>query len=475
MRLQFGDFAGGQKVEVTGPFMMTVASALASSLCIGTSIGYTTPAIESLVSGVTGHKFNIEAHEVWFASLLHVGAIAGCLVAALVAQSMGRRFALLTSAIGHFSGYGITSLARSDTLILLGRFLTGVATGMCSLCAPVYLAEVSAPVQRGTTGGSLQLALTIGILYTNIMGRFLNWDGLAFLSLAAAIPLVAACHFAVESPRWLLLQGRKTEAIDILGKLRGPEAKLDKEWSDMETVFARVPTPPTHVLLAMTVQFLQQFSGINPVLFYSRKLFAEAGLTISVADTSIILAGFQVVATAAGVKLMGVFSRKGLLTVSAYTCAFAMMILATLYNLSVEEDDADPNATTDITHRLPIVFLGLYVIGFSVGLGPITWPLSAELVPMRNSGVYLAAVAAFNWLCAFAVTWFFDALHETLHLSGVGLFFSALTFICSLLVSFFMPETQDLSLEQILLVGERKNKDDPSASSKASTGSRRAR
>ncbi|KAK8765109.1 hypothetical protein V5799_032283 [Amblyomma americanum] len=314
---------------------------------------------------------------------------------------MGRRFALLTSAIGHFSGYGITSLARSDTLILLGRFLTGVATGMCSLCAPVYLAEVSAPVQRGTT--------------------------------------------------------------------------LDKEWSDMETVFARVPTPPTHVLLAMTVQFLQQFSGINPVLFYSRKLFAEAGLTISVADTSIILAGFQVVATAAGVKLMGVFSRKGLLTVSAYTCAFAMMILATLYNLSVEEDDADPNATTDITHRLPIVFLGLYVIGFSVGLGPITWPLSAELVPMRNSGVYLAAVAAFNWLCAFAVTWFFDALHETLHLSGVGLFFSALTFICSLLVSFFMPETQDLSLEQILLVGERKNKDDPSASSKASTGSRRAR
>ncbi|XP_049514832.1 facilitated trehalose transporter Tret1-2 homolog [Dermacentor silvarum] len=325
-------------------------------------------------------------------------------------------------------------------------------------------------------GGILQVCLTLGILYANIMGRFLNWDGLAFLTMAASIPLVATCQFAVESPRWLLLQGRKAEAVEVLGKLRGPSAKLDREWTDMETVYAKVPTPTTHILAAMQVHFIQQFSGINPVLFFSHSIFDQAGLTVHVQDTSIILSGFLVASTAAGVKLMSVFSRKRLLTVSAYTCAFSMMILATLYQVGVEVDEADPNAPIGVARRLPIVFIALYIIGFSVGLGPITWLLAAELVPMRNNGVFSALVAAFSWICAFLVTWFFERINETLQLSGVGLLFSALTFMGGLMVSFFMPETQNKTLEELLLEPHRKARDDAaSVSSKGSGGSRRSK
>ncbi|XP_075730733.1 facilitated trehalose transporter Tret1-like [Rhipicephalus microplus] len=389
---------------------------------------------------------------------------------------MGRRFALLASALGYFAGYGIMSVARSDYLVLFGRFLTGVATGMVSLCSPSFLAEITLPEQRGTAGGILQVCLTIGILYANVMGRYLNWDGLAFLTMAAAIPLVAACQFAVESPRWLMLQGRKAEAIEVLGKLRGPAAKLDREWADMETVYATVPTPPGHILMAMLVHFIQQFSGINPVLFFSQSIFDEAGLVISGQDTSIILSGFLVASTAAGVKLMTVFSRKRLLTVSAYTCAFAMILIATLFQLSIQVDETDPNAPILYTRRLPIVFVALYIIGFSVGLGPIPWLLGAELVPMRCNGVYSAVVAAFSWICAFLLTWFFEQLQNTLKLSGFGLFFSALTFIGGLSVSFFMPETQDRTLEDLLLEPHTQGRDDvASAGSRVSRASRRSK
>ncbi|KAH6940643.1 hypothetical protein HPB50_003899 [Hyalomma asiaticum] len=464
MPWHFTDFATGNKVELTAPLLLTLGSTWAGSLCVGTTIGYTTAALGSLASGSTGHKF---------VTLLHVGAITGCVIAALVGQSMGRRFALLASALAYFSGYGIMSLARSDYLVLFGRFLTGVATGMVSLCSPSFLAEITVPEQRGTAGGILQVGLTIGILYANVMGRYLNWDGLAFLTMAAAIPLVAACQFAVESPRWLVLQGRKAEAIDVLGKLRGPAAKLDREWADIENVFATMPTPPGHILMAMHVHFIQQFSGINPVLFFSQSIFDEAGLSIHGQDTSIILSGFLVISTAAGVKLMSVFSRKRLLTVSAYTCAFAMLLTATLYQLSIEVDETDPNAPIVYTRRLPIVFIALYIIGFSVGLGPIPWLLGAELVPMRSNGVYSAIVAAFSWLCAFLLTWFFEELHKSLQLSGFGLFCSALTFMGGLLVSFFMPETQDRTLEDLLLEPQRKSREDAtSVSSKGSKGSR---
>ncbi|XP_072141310.1 facilitated trehalose transporter Tret1-2 homolog [Dermacentor andersoni] len=227
MPWNIAELAAENKVELTGPMLMTLSSTWAGSLCVGTTIGYTTAALTSLTSGTTDHKFDTEEHGVWFVTLLHVGATTGCVIAALVGQSMGRRFALLASALGYFAGYGIISVARNDYLVLFGRFLTGVATGMVSLCSPSFLAEITVPEQRGTAGGILQVCLTLGILYANVMGRYLNWDGLAFLSMAASIPLVATCQFAVESPRWLLLQGRKTEAIEVLGKLRGPAAKLE--------------------------------------------------------------------------------------------------------------------------------------------------------------------------------------------------------------------------------------------------------
>lgn len=66
-------------------------------------------------------------------------------------------------------------------------------------------------------------------------------------------------------------------------------------------------------------------------------------------------------------------------------------------------------------------------------------------------------VCAFNWTLVFLVMWLFRVVHEALELSGVGLFFRAVTFISALLVSFFMPETQDRSLGDILRMTAKDN------------------
>nr|XP_054931803.1 uncharacterized protein LOC129387130 [Dermacentor andersoni] len=143
-------------------------------------------------------------------------------------------------------------------------------------------------------GGVLQLSLTVGILYSYVLGRFLEWELLAMACLVGGVLLVAASQFAVESPRWLLLSGRKLEALQALLKLRGPNFRVEDECTAMEQVFARVPTPRFHVLMALHVQFLQQFSGINMLIFYSRAIFSNAGVTVSAANSSIIIAALQV-------------------------------------------------------------------------------------------------------------------------------------------------------------------------------------
>ncbi|XP_077550030.1 facilitated trehalose transporter Tret1-like isoform X1 [Haemaphysalis longicornis] len=463
------NFPVSEKGVLTAPLITTLVSAWMGSLCMGASIGFTAPASESL----SEDYFTTPEHSTWFASLLPIGAVVGCALSSLVAQAMGRRFALLVSALGYMGGYGIIMSANTVFTVLLGRFITGIATGMVSLCVPAYIAEISLPVQRGSMGGVLQFAITLGIMFTQVVSVYVDWNGLARTCLVLAIPFLALYQFNIESPRWLMLHGRRPEALDALAKLRGPAAKLEDECLLMETVFMQVPTPFSHLLLAMHVHFLQQFSGINAVIFYSKNLLDDAGLSLSGHESTIIFAAFQVVATAVAVRLMEPFSRKTLLTTSAYICVFSMMTIATLYSVNREDDDSDPYGKTSVSQQLPIVFVALYMIGFSVGLGPVTWILTAELVPLRQHGIYLCMVCAFNWTLVFLVTWFFRVVHEALELSGLGLFFSAVTFISALLVTFFMPETQDRSLEDILRM-TAKDKDNVSVTSRWSAASRKS-
>ncbi|XP_077549551.1 facilitated trehalose transporter Tret1-like isoform X1 [Haemaphysalis longicornis] len=374
----------------------------------------------------------------------------GALLGGPSSQYLGRRQTLLLSALCFMAGYSCIMTARSAEFTLIGRFVTGLATGIVSLCAPVYISEIVVATQRGSLGAVFQLAVTLGILYSYVMSRFMQWKWLAAACFFCSVLLVITSHFAVESPRWLLLRGRKLDAILCLQVLRGPDIRVDDECYAIEQVFPSVSTPRSHVLLALKGNFMQQFSGINMFIFYAGSLFQSVGISISAKDTSIIMAGLQVGATLVAVALMDVVGRRRLLSVSSIICVFALTTIGALYSMSSGgEQEATPSVWPSID-RLPVVFMGLYVMGYSIGLGPVVWVLNAELVPCRFRGGFLGAVIAFNWACALAVTLLFTFTHDTLRLSGLGWLFSSVTFGGALLVLYSLPETTCLSLEQIL-------------------------
>ncbi|XP_077548388.1 trehalose transporter 1-like protein [Haemaphysalis longicornis] len=501
------------KPRLTASLLSTLVSAWVGSLCMGVTLGYSSPAAESLAAatGAGAESFQAVSESIWLSHLLPAGAIPGAFLCAVVSQSMGRRVGLMLSSVLFMLGYAVIFFAGSGVLLLCGRFVTGVATGAVSLCVPAYIAEITAPTHRGTMGGVLQLAITIGIMLSYTVGRFVDWRTLGAVCFLCSVVQVGAGHFSVESPRWLVLRGRRQAAMAALGRLRGPQGrvmlricsevvlilltaayalpsslntsrriliccdefersitsvpgtlflllssiavsssvmvKTEAECRAIEEVFALAPAPTSHTLFALHAHFIQQFSGINMVIFYARSFFADAGIAITATDCSIVIAGIQVAATMVVVSVMDVVGRRRLLAASSFICVAAMVAIAALYNISSGKGEAHGPS---IVQRLPILFLGLYIVGYSVGLGPVVWILLAELVPLRHRGLRFGSVVAFNWACAGGVTWFFNSVRESFQFSGLGWFFSSVTFVGGTLVAIFLPETRCQSLEDIL-------------------------
>ncbi|KAM7291895.1 putative sugar transporter [Ixodes scapularis] len=343
-------------------------------------------------------------------------------------------------------------------------------------------------------GGCLQLAITVGILYSFTVGRFLDWAWLALSCTIPALVLASLSQFCVESPRWLLLHDQRKRATEALRLLRSSEADVEDECHAIETTFASVRIPGTHVLLALHVMFLQQFSGINMIIFYASTTFANAGLSLAASDVSILVgvlqrglftglrffqvaafvrrilgadprskalfhdraawgARTQVAATAVAVSLMDVIGRRRMLLASALVCTASMLAMGLLDTLGTPSASGAPPTMAE---RLPVPLMAFFVAGFSLGLGPVTWLLAAELVPLRDHGLLMGVTCAFNWACAFAVTLFFESVHTTFKFSGLGWFFSSVSLVGSLLVAMFLPETSRRSLEQILIEAPRK-------------------
>ncbi|CAN7975681.1 unnamed protein product, partial [Ixodes persulcatus] len=384
-----------------------------------------------------------------FGSMLALGAALGCMAGCHLAQMVGRRYTLLVCAVG-FGGAWICLFTASTTLLLyIGRFSTGFFTGIVDRAS-------LAPAQ----GGCLQLAITVGILYSFTIGRFLDWSWLALSCTIPALVLGSLSQFCVESPRWLLLHDQRKRATEALRLLRSSDADVKDECHAIETTFASVPIPGTHVLLALHVMFLQQFSGINMIIFYSSTTFDNAGLSLAASDVSILVGVLQVAATAMAVFLMDVIGRRRMLLASALVCTASMLSMGLLHTLATPSASGAPPSMAE---RLPVPLMAFFVAGFSLGLGPVTWLLAAELVPLRDRGLLMGVTCAFNWVCAFAVTLFFESVHTTFKFSGLGWFFSSVSVLGSLLVAKFLPETSRRSLEQILIEAPKEPVELPSA------------
>ncbi|WP_313336617.1 MFS transporter, partial [Pseudomonas oryzihabitans] len=195
-----------------------------------------------VISGATKfiqQEFQISDQVIeWIVSSMMAGAALGALGAGSLSAKLGRKKSLMLGAILFVVGSVLCGLATSPTMLIFARFLLGLAIGIASFTAPLYLAEVAPENIRGSMISLYQLMITAGILLAFLSNTaFSYYEAWRWMLGIIAIPgvLFLIGVFALpDSPRWLIMAGRKQEAIKVLHKLRGDEKVIQQEVAEIE-------------------------------------------------------------------------------------------------------------------------------------------------------------------------------------------------------------------------------------------------
>uniref|UniRef100_A0A8C3IBH9 Solute carrier family 2 member 6 n=1 Tax=Chrysemys picta bellii TaxID=8478 RepID=A0A8C3IBH9_CHRPI len=389
-------------------------AAVLGNFNFGYALVYTSPVIPALeTSNIPALKIT-RVEESWFGSVFTLGAAAGGLSAMLLNDRLGRKLSIMFSAVPSAVGYAFMGSAQGVWMLLLGRLLTGYAGGVTAASIPVYISEISHPGVRGALGSCPQIMAVLGSLVLYALGLKLSWRWLAVAGEVPVLTMIILLCFMPNSPRFLISKGKEDEAVGVLRWLRGPNTDFHREFEQIKESVrqqsrriscAEIKDPFIYkpILIAVLMRFLQQLSGVTPILVYLQSIFQS---------TAVILKPEYDAAIVGGVRL-------------------ASVLIA-----AVSMDKAGRKIL-------------LFVSGYAMGWGPITWLLMSEILPLKARGVASGLCVLVSWLTAFALTRFFLLVVQDFGLEVPFLFFAVICAGNLLFTGCCVPETKGRSLEQI--------------------------
>ncbi|KAI9924235.1 hypothetical protein MW887_007185 [Aspergillus wentii] len=418
-------------------------------------------------------------------SLLTAGCFFGAIGAAYANEKFGRRYSLMGLCIIFLIGAAVQTAGKSTiAYIYAGRVIAGLGIGGMSSITPVYVAENCPPNVRGRMSGLFQEFLVIGVTVAywlcygvakGVAPSTKQWRIPIAIQLVPSGIMLVGLFFLTESPRWLMKQGRHTEASDALAYMRCEDihhpdvqqelaeiqASIDEELSATEGTTwkeAFLPGNRQRFMNAFIIMFWQQFTGTNSIGYYAPQLFQTIGVTST--DTSLFTTGIygvvKVVATGlfllVGIDRIG--RRWSLISGGLWMSAMMFIIGAVLVTKPPLNTGSVPPASIAM-----VVMIYLYVIGYSASFGPIPWVYISEIFPTRLRAYGVGMGSATQWLFNFVVTRFTPAA-----ISNIGwktfIMFGVFCFAMAVWVFVFVKETKGRALEDMdELFGGKKNEE----------------
>lgn len=432
-------------------------------------LGWSSPVMYKLsLPNSTEYDFPISpTSKDWISSLINLGAAAVCFPIGLIMDVLGRKKTMLLLVIPFTIGWLLISFATNVGMLLAGRFITGVAGGAFCVTAPAYTSEIAQDSIRGKLGTYFQLMITVGILFSYVVGSYTSV--FVFNILCLCIPLVFGVifFFMPESPSYLVVKGRNDEARSALVRLRGDNYDVDTELNNLKfkaeqsqnqrVSFLASVTKKTAlkaILICYALMLFQQLSGINAVLFNTSTIFSSAGASISAEIATIIIGVIQVVATFISSMIVDKLGRRILLMFSALVMCLCTTALGVYFFL---QDKHGENASIlEAISWLPLLSLSLFIIAFSFGFGPIPWMMAGELCLIDIKAFVASTAGTFNWLLSFTVTSTFTMLNKSIGSGQVFWLFASIMLLGFVFIFLVVPETKGKSVDeiQVMLGGE---------------------
>jgi sugar porter (SP) family MFS transporter len=390
-----------------------------------------------------------------------IGAVVGAIFAGRLADAHGRRGMILGSAVIFIAG-ALTSAAAPEVVsLVVSRLIVGVAVGLASAVAPVYISEVAPPEERGRLVTFFQLAVTIGIVVAYLVGLAFDpiegWRWMLGLGAVPALVLGVGMLRMPQSPRWLVMAGERYEARAVLSRIRaGDPDTIEQEIVEIEEGLSEKPgtwrdlldpTVKAALVVGIGLAILQQVSGINTVIYYAPTIVQFTGVESS---SAAILASVGVGLVNVGMTVVAIWlldraGRRPLLLIGTAVMAIALATLAVVFATG---------AGSTAGSVVAVAGLALYVGAFAVSLGPIFWLLNAEIYPLKVRSKAAAAGTMANWTFNFIVALTFLPLIDLLGRSGAFWFYAAICVATLVFCKLLVPETKGRRLEDITRIFE---------------------
>jgi sugar porter (SP) family MFS transporter len=406
-------------------------------------------------------------------ALYDIGCVVGAITTYIVGERLGRRTMLILGGSIMILGTAILASSFSIEQLIVGRIVTGIGNGMNSSTAPVYQSECSPSSFRGALLSSQGTVTILGVVIAYWLGYGTSFTDLpaqwrfplAFQAFFATCPVLQVIGLP-ETPRWLVAHDRDEEARQVISDLTdlplhdvqvhrvildirsGVEEEQKGGPFKIEELFYMGKSQNfRRLLLTISIEFIQQFSGSNMINYYGPVMYQEnMGLS---RNLSLILGGCTQIAylfgSAIPLFVMDRYGRRNLLMFSVGGLFLCMLMVSILLGAGNGAKGPAYGATA---------FIFLYQIFYGVGLLPVPWFYPSEINTTRVRARLSSIASAWNWMFVFTIVKI-----TPISFANIGwrtfIIYTVLNFAFVPFMYCFYPETKGLELEDISLLSEK--------------------
>lgn len=433
----------------------------------GFLFGFDTAVISGTLSFVKSQFALNTIEEGWYVSSALVGCIVGVLFAGALSDRFGRKKVLLLSSLLFLASTIGCTLAPTQIVLTLSRLVAGMAIGVASMLAPLYISEIAPAASRGRLVALYQLAITIGILcayFSNALVLNISqdstfsagllqwiyrdeiWRGMFANMAVPNLAFLLLLFFIPESPRWLISKGLTEKARSVLARIQH-ERSTDEEYQEMVATIQGEKVSLSQLfhsglrialLIGILLPIFSQISGINVIIYYGPKILSEAGFSIGAALGGQVTIGIvNVLFTLLAIWQVDKLGRKPLLLFGIVGVVVSLVAVGLFFFYHISQG------------MILIIFILFFIACFAFSLGPGTWIIISEIFPTHIRGRAMSIGTFALWSANAVVGQLFPWMLENIGPAETFWTFAGICLPAFFFVWKVLPETKGKTLEEI--------------------------